>query len=92
MLRTVLGVIATLIGAALLLLSVGAYFFSTFCWEYCEPEDEPTAWEGLQFALPFGLVAIWVMMVAVTLFLGGRGSWQRVWSWRSPRACSAGPS
>jgi hypothetical protein len=75
--RTVLGAIAALLGAALLVLSVGAYFVSTFCWEYCEPEDEPTTWDGLQFALPFGLLAIGVMTVAVTLFTAGRGSWQR---------------
>jgi hypothetical protein len=63
-----------LVGGALVVLTVTAYFFSTFCWEYCEPEDAPTFWDGFKFALPFGILALGLTTAAVTVFTRGRGS------------------
>ena len=75
--RRAVAVVLALIGGGLVVVTVGAYFLSTFCWEYCEPEDEPTVWDGLKFALPFGIAALGLMTVAVTLFMRGGGSWMR---------------
>jgi len=34
-------------------------------------------WDGLKFALPFGVLALGFVTTAVTLFGTGRGSWMR---------------
>jgi len=75
--RRVVAVVLGVLGGGLAVLTVGAYVFSTFCWEYCEPEDAPTFWDGFKFALPFGLAAIGLMTAAVTVFTRGRWSWMR---------------
>jgi hypothetical protein len=72
--RRVVGVVLGLLGGGLAVVTVGAFAFSTFCWEYCEPEDAPTFWDGFQFALPFGILAIGLMTAAVTVFTSGRWS------------------
>jgi hypothetical protein len=64
-----------LLGGALAVVTLGAYAFSTFCWEYCEPEDEPTVWDGVKFALPFGLLAVALMTAAVTVWTRRRRPW-----------------
>lgn len=73
--------LVALFGGALVVVTLGAYVLSSFCWEYCEPEDAPSAWDALKFALPFGLAAIGVMTVAAYLFMIApplrRGSWPR---------------
>jgi hypothetical protein len=66
-----------LLGGALAAATLGAYVFSTFCWEYCEPEDAPTVWDGLKFALPFGILSVGLMTAAVTVWTRGRLSWPR---------------
>jgi hypothetical protein len=73
--RRAVAVVLALLGGALVVITVGAFVISTFCWEYCEPEDAPTFWDGLKFALPFGVAALGLTMIAVTLFMGGGGSW-----------------
>jgi hypothetical protein len=73
--RRAVAVVLALLGGALVVITVGAYFLSTFCWEYCEPEDEPTTWDGVKFALPFGLVALGLMTAAVTVWTRGSLSW-----------------
>lgn len=75
--RRLAAVVLALLGGALVVVTVGAYFLSTFCWEYCEPEDEPTVWDGLKFALPFALAAIGLVTAAAYLFMAARGSWPR---------------
>ena len=75
--RRFVAIVLGLLGGALAVVTTGAYIFSTFCWEYCEPGDEPTFWDGFQFALPFGLVAIGLMTAAVTVWTSGRGRWLR---------------
>ena len=75
--RRAVAVLLGLIGSALAVITLGAYVFSTFCWEYCEPEDEPTLWDGVKFALPFGLLAVGLMTAAVTVWTRGRISWPR---------------
>jgi hypothetical protein len=64
-----------LLGAAVATITLGAFAFSTFCWEYCEPEDAPTVWDGVKFALPFGLVAVGLMTAAVLVGTRGRRPW-----------------
>jgi hypothetical protein len=64
-----------LLGSALAVITLGAYAFSTFCWEYCGPEDEPTVWDGVKFALPFGLLAVGLMTAAVTVWTRRRWPW-----------------
>ena len=66
-----------MLAGALVVVTMGAYVFSTFCWEYCEPEDEPTFWDGAKFALPFALVAVGLMTAAVAVWTSGRGPWLR---------------
>jgi hypothetical protein len=75
--RRVVAVVLGVLGGGLAVVTVGAFAFSTFCWEYCEPEDAPTFWDGFKFALPFGIVAIGLMTAAVTVFTAGRWSWVR---------------
>jgi hypothetical protein len=66
-----------LLGSALAVVTLGAYVFSTVCWEYCEPADEPTFWDGAKFALPFGILAIGLMTAAVTVWTRAQLSWPR---------------
>jgi hypothetical protein len=73
--RRAVAVVLGLLGGALAVVTTGAYIFSTFCWEYCEPEDAPTFWDGFKFALPFGVAALGLMAAAVTVWRSGRGSW-----------------
>ena len=73
--RQAIAVLLGLIASACAVVTLGAYVFSTFCWEYCEPEDEPTTWDGVKFALPFGLVALGLMTAAVTVWTRGSLSW-----------------
>ena len=75
--RRVIAVVLGVLGGGLAVVTLGAYVFSTFCWEYCEPEDEPTVWDGLKFALPFGIAALGLMTAAVTVWTHGRWSWVR---------------
>lgn len=75
--RRVVAAALALVGGALTVLTVTAYFFSTFCWESCDPGEEPTFWDGFKFALPFGILALGLMTVAVTVYTVGRGSWIR---------------
>ena len=69
------GVALALIGGVGLVLTMGVFVLSSVCWEYCE--DEPTAGEALQFAFPFGLVALAFLTAAAHLLMPGRGSWPR---------------
>ena len=73
--RRFVAVVLALLGAALAVVTTGAFIFSTVCWEYCEPGDAPTFWDGFKFALPFGILAIGLMTAAVTVFTRGQGSW-----------------
>jgi hypothetical protein len=73
--RRAIALLLGLIASACAVVTLGAYVFSTFCWEYCEPEDEPTTWDGVKFALPFGLVALGLMTAAVTVWTRGSLSW-----------------
>jgi hypothetical protein len=73
--RRAVAVLLGLLGSALAVITLGAYGFSTFCWEYCEPEDAPTVWDGLKFALPFGLLAVGLMTAAVVVWTRGRRPW-----------------
>ena len=69
------GVVLALIGGFGIVLTMGVFVLSSVCWEYCE--DEPTAGEALQFAFPFGLVALAFLTAAAHLLMPGRGSWPR---------------
>jgi hypothetical protein len=73
--RRAIAALLALLGGGLAVITLGAYAFSTFCWEYCEPEDEPTVWDGVKFALPFGLVAVALMTAAVLVWTRGRWRW-----------------
>lgn len=75
--RRAVAALLGLLGGALAVITFGAYVFSTFCWEYCEPEDKPTLWDGVKFALPFGLLAVGLMTAAVTVWTRGRMPWPR---------------
>jgi hypothetical protein len=68
-------VVLALIGGFGVVITMGAFVLSSACWEYCE--DEPTVGDALQFALPFGLVALAFLAAAANLFMPGRGSWPR---------------
>jgi len=72
--RRVVAVVLGVLGGGLAVVTLGAFAFSTFCWEYCEPEDAPTFWDGFQFALPFGLVAVALMTAAVAVWTRRRWS------------------
>jgi hypothetical protein len=52
--RQVVAGVLGLLGGALAVVTTGAYIFSTVCWEYCEPGDEPSFWDGFTgvLALP----------------------------------------
>jgi hypothetical protein len=69
------GVVLALIGGFGIVVTMGAFVLSSVCWEYCE--DEPTVGASLQFALPFGLVALAFLTAAAHLLTPGRGSWPR---------------
>jgi len=73
--RRAVAVLLGLLGSAAAVVTLGAYVFSTFCWEYCEPEDAPTFWDGAKFALPFGVVAVGLMTAAVTVWTRGSRGW-----------------
>ena len=95
--RRAVAVVLALLGGALAVVTVGAYVFSTFCWEYCEPEDEPTVWDGFKFALPFGdrgdraddrrrdrsdeRARPWLRALAIALGLCVVGRWRSGASW-----------
>jgi hypothetical protein len=72
--RQVVAGVLGLLGGALAVVTTGAYIFSTVCWEYCEPGDEPSFWDGFEFALPFGLIALGLMTTAVTGWTRGERS------------------
>jgi hypothetical protein len=75
--RRAIAVLLGLIAGALSVVTLGAYVFSSFCWEYCEPEDAPTTWDALKFALPFGILALGLMTAAVLVWTRASLSWPR---------------